>query len=113
MLINIFLTLMLEEEEDTIIVANSLPENRKPIDERFKLRDSEGFYEELINRHLKNNDIEFREFFRKIYQQFDFLLSLIENQLILEPTNRVKKTNNTSGKIGSYFKVIYLFKSIG
>lgn len=63
---NILLTLMLEEEEeeDTIIVANSLPKNRKPIDQMFKLRESEGYYEVLINRHLKNNDIKFREFFR-------------------------------------------------
>jgi len=63
---------MLEEEEDTIIVANSLLKNRTPIDEMFKLRDSEGFYEVLINRHLKNNDIKFRKFFLINYQQFDF-----------------------------------------
>jgi len=28
----------------------------------FKFRETEGFYEVLINRHLKNNSIEFREF---------------------------------------------------
>ena len=97
---NILLTLMLEEEEeDTIILANSLPKKRKPIDEMFKLWDSEGFYEVLINRHLKNNDIKFREFFRINDQQFDFLLSLIENQLILEPTNRVKKPITPAEKL--------------
>jgi len=63
-------------------VANSLLKNRKPIHEMFKLQDSEGFYEVLINRHLKNNDIKFRKFFLINYQQFDFLLSLIKNQLI-------------------------------
>lgn len=90
---NILLTLLLLEEEecDQIISATSLPKNRKPIHEVFKHRDSEGFYEILINRHLKNNNIKFREFFRLNCQQFDFVLSLIENQLVLQPTNRIKK----------------------
>lgn len=98
---NILLTLLLEEEEeeDQIIGATSLPKNRKPIHEMFKHRDSEGFYEILINRHLKNNNIKFREFFRLNCQQFDFLLSLVENQLVLQPTNRIKKPITPAEKL--------------
>jgi len=99
---NILLTLLLEEEEeeeDLIIGATSFPKNRKPIHEKFKYRDSEGFYEILINRHLKNNNIQFREFFRLNCQQFDVLISLVENQLVLQPTNRIKKPITPAEKL--------------
>lgn len=44
----------------------------------------------LINRHLLSNQVKFREYFRINYEQFNFLLSLVEEKLYVEPTNRVK-----------------------
>lgn len=57
------------------------------------------FYEVLINRHLKNNNIKFREFFRVNIQQFDFLLSLVENDITLPPSNRNKKPISPAEKL--------------
>jgi len=47
----------------------------------FLNRENEGFFEVLVNRHLTNNDIKFRQFLRVNSEQFIFLLSLVKNEL--------------------------------
>lgn len=54
-------------------------------------REDEGFFNVLINKHLSKNEIKFREFFRVNNDQFSFLLSLVQNELTLPPSNRITK----------------------
>ncbi|CAI6373994.1 unnamed protein product [Macrosiphum euphorbiae] len=61
----------------------------------FKHRDSEGFYEILINRHLKNNNIKF-----------------LENQLVLQPTNRIKKPITPAEKLAVTLRYLATGESI-
>jgi len=57
-------------------------------DPLFTNRITEGYHEILINGHLKNNEIKFRNFFRINRNQFDFILNLIRDDLILNPCFR-------------------------
>lgn len=96
---NDILTLLLEEEDEEDFIFSYLKPKKKRTDDMFKYRDTEGFYEVLINRHLKNNNIKFREFFRVNIQQFDFLLPMVENEITLSPSNRNKKPISPAEKL--------------
>jgi len=96
---NDILTLLLDEEDEEDFIFSHLKSKKKKTDNIFKNRDTEGFYEILINRHLKNNNIKFREFFRVNIKQFDYLLSLVENEITLPPSNRNKKPISAAEKL--------------
>lgn len=89
---NKIISLLLEEEEDDDEICNSvIIKKRKSIDNFFTTRLDEGFFEVLINGHLNNNKTKFREFFRLNYDQFMFILSLINDDITLLPSKRVRK----------------------
>ncbi|KAL4104313.1 hypothetical protein QTP88_019614 [Uroleucon formosanum] len=46
-------------------------------------------FKKLIEGHLFNNEVKFREFFRVNREQFNFILSLVKDDLTKEPTMRV------------------------
>ncbi|XP_050535024.1 uncharacterized protein LOC126902044, partial [Daktulosphaira vitifoliae] len=68
-------------------------------DNILKNRKSEGFFEILINRHLTNNHVKFRKYFRINYEQLNFLLSLVEEKLTLPPNNQVKNPISPAEKL--------------
>ena len=84
----IILELLREEEEDDQLLLNTKNKKRKSISNLFSTRKSEGFFEKLIKGHLTTDNIKFREFFRLNRRQFDFVLSLIKNQIQKTPTMR-------------------------
>jgi hypothetical protein len=88
-----------EEEEDQLLFSYLLPNKRKSTNILFKNREFEGFFEILINRHLLENETKFREFFRINYEQFNFILSLVEFELTKEPSNRVKNPISAAEKL--------------
>jgi len=97
---DIFNILLLEEEEDDEILHWYLSEEkRKPHDPLFTKRSTEGYHEILINGHLKNNEIKFRAFFRLNRNQFDFILNLIRDDLILNPTFFIRKPISPEEKL--------------
>jgi len=55
-------TLLLEDEEDFIFSRLKPRNNNKRTDDVFEFRKTECFHEVLINGHLKNNNVQFREF---------------------------------------------------
>jgi len=85
---HIILTLLLMDE--VISFSYLMSKKRKTTDDIFKNRKTEGCFEILINRYLMSNQVKFREYFRINYEQLNFLLSLVEEKLYVEPTNRVK-----------------------
>jgi len=97
---NILTLLLMDEDEDEVSLFSDLtPKEKKPTDDIFKNRESEGFFEILINRHLINNHNKFREYFRINYEQFNFLLTLVEEKLTLQPSNRIKKPITPAEKL--------------
>jgi len=97
---NILTLLLMDEDEDEVSLFSDLtPKEKKPTDDIFKNRESEGIFETLINRHLINNHNKFREYFRINYEQFNFLLTLVEEKLTLQPSNRIKKPITPAEKL--------------
>jgi hypothetical protein len=86
------LNILFEEEyDDDVLLLYFSEEKRKGHDQLFTKRSTVGYYEILINGHLKNNEIKFREFFRINRNQFDFILNLIRYDLVLNPTFFIRK----------------------
>jgi len=97
---NNILTLLLDEEnEDNIIFSNVVSTKKNHTNKIFKNRANEGFFEILINRHLNNDEIKFCDFFRDNRNQFDFLLSLVEKELTVQPTNVVSRPITPAEKL--------------
>lgn len=97
-----------EEEEEEMLYGSSA--GRKPVNNIFKLRESEGFFEVLVNGHLKKNQIKFREFFRLNYDQFNFILALIKNDISLPASNRIKNPILPDEKLAVTLRyILYIF----
>jgi hypothetical protein len=85
---NDILTLLSDKEDKEIFSFHLKSKKKKKKRNRLYVhisRYTEGFYELLINRHLKNNNIKFPEFFRVNIEQFDYLFSSVENEITLPP----------------------------
>jgi len=93
------LLLLEEEQEDDDLLITTQSEQRERVDALFLNRKTEEYFEILIRRQLIRNETKFREFFRVNKYQFDFLLSLVEVQLTIMPSNRVKKPITTAEKL--------------
>lgn len=82
--------ILLEEEEDEQLLQYSLLQERRATHDIFKQRKQEGYFNLLINGHLREDENKFREFFRLNPQQFDFVLSLIQDYIQKSGTNFVQ-----------------------
>lgn len=93
--------LLLEEADDEDICLQFLI-NHKPKcspNPLFKTRKTEGYHQILINGHLRKDEKKFREFFRLNRSQFDYILSLIEENLTTAPTTFVPKPISPEEKL--------------
>lgn len=72
---------MLEEEEDDDLLLLHYFKQRSQIDPIFRNRNDEGFYRILIERHLKSDEEKFRKFCRFNKMQFNFVVSLIDDEI--------------------------------
>ena len=88
---DLVLYLLLEEKDDNEILLHLANEktSNAPINPIFKQRRYEGCYTTLIDRHLLQDEVKFREYFRLNKAQFHFILDLIKNDIKCEPYNRV------------------------
>ncbi|KAL4153924.1 hypothetical protein QTP88_001757 [Uroleucon formosanum] len=101
-----------EDEDEASLFSDLMPKKKKPTDDIFKNRESEGFIEILIKRHLINNHNKFREYFRINYEQFNFLLTLVEEKLTLQPSNRIKKPITPAEKLAVTLRYLATGESI-
>lgn len=74
-------SLIQDEEEDDEIMLLLLSSKRNKIDSLYTSRVDEGSYLILIKRHLNLKDQKFRKYCRLNKTQFQFILSLIENDI--------------------------------
>lgn len=87
-----------EEEEEFLLMLRQL--TRAVPHPMFVARGTEGFQNILIQRHLLKDDSVFRKFFRLNIDQFNYILSLIEHDLIGQSCGNVKQPINPAEKLG-------------
>ncbi|KAL3279529.1 hypothetical protein HHI36_017038 [Cryptolaemus montrouzieri] len=85
-----------EEEADMLQLLSS---TRNETNVLYKSRTDEGYYRILIESQLNADDEKFRGFLRLNKNQFDFVLSLIHDDLNKQSTNRVKILVSQRGKL--------------
>ncbi|KAL4123037.1 hypothetical protein QTP88_015269 [Uroleucon formosanum] len=88
---NLMICKILRQEaafEDELLLR-MIPKSRNAPNSIIVTRETEGFFKKLIEGHLFNNEVKFREFFRVNREQFNFILSLVKYDLTKEPTMRV------------------------
>ncbi|KAJ8871088.1 hypothetical protein PR048_027392 [Dryococelus australis] len=67
--------------------------------EIFRLRDEKGCFNELILRHLIDNETKFKEYFRVSTEIFDTILSFITEDITKSQYNRVKRPISPEQKL--------------
>lgn len=70
-----------EEDDDILIMLSTLPKKRMKIDSIFTSREEEGCFQILIKRHLNYKEKKFRKYCRLNHKQFNFVLSLINQNI--------------------------------
>lgn len=87
----------MEEEEEEELLLLLLRSSSHDI---FSSREEEGFQNMLIRRHLLQDENKFRSFFRINISQFNYILALIENDLIKQSCGRVRHPISPEEKLG-------------
>ena len=73
--------------------------NRAKPHELYSTREHEGFQNILIKRHLMNDQSLFRKFFRLNIAQFNFILSIIKDDISSQSCGRVKVSITADEKL--------------
>ncbi|CAH2096480.1 unnamed protein product [Euphydryas editha] len=84
-----FLYLLLEEDDDDLFLLHLYRKRREAIRPMLKCRTSERTYSILIKNHLESDIKEFREYCRLSKKQFDFILSLIREEIEAKKINAI------------------------
>lgn len=96
-----FLLLQDEILQEEIAIVTAIHSNtRNSASQLFQSRNSEGAFKLLIHRHLVDDEVKFKQYFRVTRQQFSFLLDLVEKDLNVEPCNRVRHPISPPEKLG-------------
>ncbi|KAG8319314.1 hypothetical protein J6590_094453 [Homalodisca vitripennis] len=85
---NVLAKLLLFADED-VDIAVTLLSTRGSRSELFKRPKSEVAYNVLITKHLIDNEVKFKEYFRLTRDQFFTLLGLVREEITVKPCNRV------------------------
>jgi len=90
------LLLLQHVEEEQAIIKYVLSKNKNEVHEMYLSRKAEGFFSILIEKHLWRDETKFREFFRLSWDQFNYVLNLVEEDIKTNPSIKIRKpiTNN-------------------
>lgn len=91
--------LLLNEDLENNVLINLITKKRKPIKSLYTTRNSEGFFKNMIIGHLINDNEKFREFFRINIDQFNFILSLVKEEITKQPTVRIPEPISPEEKL--------------
>lgn len=91
--------LLLEEIDEEDAIIRRFLKNKKSIHNMFLGRKSEGFFSILIEKHIFRDETKFREFFRLSWEQFIYVLNLIEDDIKCNPSNRVSEPITAAEKL--------------
>lgn len=94
------ISLLLEEvDEEEMLIKEILSNKTKKVHDMFRARKTEGFFNILIEKHLYRDDRKFREFFRLSWDQFNYVLNLIEDDIKGYPCNRIGEPITAAEKL--------------
>lgn len=92
---------ILEEEQSEIILKYMQMRNRKrrAVHLMYKNRSEEGTFNNLITRHLIDDEEKFRSFFRLNRNQFNYVLQAIKENITKKPTSFVRRPISPEEKL--------------
>lgn len=79
-----------EKHDEEIFSLMMMKKNKKKTHAIFTTRCTDGDFENLITRHLIDDEVKFQALFRLTTEQFDFVLSAISKEIATTLTNMVK-----------------------
>jgi len=88
----VLLHILEEEERDEQIIdlLFTKKNKRKKVHNMFTERRNEGTFENLVMKHLIDDECKFQNYFRLTKCQFDYVLSAIAQYIFKAPTTTVK-----------------------
>jgi len=93
------LLLLQEVEEEQAIIKHVLSNKKNEVHEIYLTRETEGFFSVLIEKHLWRDETKFREFFRLSWDQFNYILNLIEEDITTNASIKVQKPITAAEKL--------------
>lgn len=94
-MVAVLLREILDADEEEEIILTEYAKCRKEVSDVFTNRRNEGNFNNLIKRHLLDEE----EKFRLTREKFSFVLTLIEEDLTISSYNRVKEPINAAEKL--------------
>lgn len=70
-------------------------------------RQAEGAYNLLIERHLEDDEMKFVKYFRLSSHLFHYVLNIIEDTLIVAPTNKYPRPISPKEKLCITLRYVY------
>lgn len=80
----------------TAIIKYIISKNKN---EMYLAREAEGFFSVLIEKHLWRDETKFREFFRLSWDQFNYVLNLVEEDIKANPSIKIRKPITAAEKL--------------
>ena len=93
------LLLLQQIEEEQAIIKYVVSKNKNEVHEMYLAREAEGFFSVLIEKHLWRDETKFREFFRLSWDQFNYVLNLVEEDIKTNPSIKIRKPISAAEKL--------------
>lgn len=94
-----------DDEEDTLIMMKT--NKQKKVHNMFQNRVREGAFNNLIKRHLIDDDTKFREYFRLTPHLFNYVLTFIRNDITPKVSNRHNKPISPEEKLCITLRLVF------
>lgn len=91
--------LLQEIDEEQSIINRVVFKKSNKAHVMFLARKTEGVFSILIEKHLWRDESKFREFFRLSWDQFTYVLNIIENDITTSPSIKVPKPISAAEKL--------------
>jgi hypothetical protein len=91
--------LLLQEVDEEQTIINRVVFKKHKAHEMFLARKTEGVFSILIEKHLWRDESKFREFFRLSWDQFTYVLNIIENDITSSPSIKFPKPITAAEKL--------------
>lgn len=96
------------EDDDIMLLLLGMHRKRKKVQNIFRNRRNEGCFNMLINKHLIDDEIKFREYFRLTRGQFNEVLTLVSGDLKKHSTKCVARPISPSEKLAIVLRYFIL-----
>lgn len=88
-----------ECDEEVNLLTKNYCSVRSKTSDVFSSREDEGVFQLLIRKHLLDDEVKFKAYFRFTRNQFNSILEMVQELLTSEPCNRVKRPISPAEKL--------------